>query len=284
MIDLFDNVFDFPRRLAAATPGVQHPTTQTVLVFEDDAEVRTLAIHSLQTPSWRVVALAKGTDFETSAREFHADLIVLGAMKTTQSDVSSSLRQTFGTPIVPLFRPSVYARQGVRPTKLASELVLGLLDCRIRIRQHLGASSPPREVAVRWGDFTLKLEPSAFVYRGHGLHLTRVQGAIMSLLMLHAGEVVSSRMIENVVFQAKPRSATNFIPVHISRLRAKLRENRSGVFIENVRGIGYALFWNPSFSTESIPAPHVFVPRPEDQERLRAKAEAISIVSRPQVG
>ena len=138
--------------------------------------------------------------------------------------------------------------------------MLGLADCRMRIGQLLETRVAPADLSVRWGGFTLKLEPGSFAFEGRALGLTRVQSAILSLLMFHGGQVVSRTLIEELVFHHKPKSASNFISVHVSRLRTKLRESGSSVHIEHVRGEGYVLFWNPMLSSGCSPEAALVAP------------------------
>lgn len=230
--------------------------SKRILILDDDAGVRAAAMRRLESPSCEVSVAAYAGAPDALTRQYDADLVVLGA---TSGDPSSLLRQTLGAPVLPLFRPSVYQRSRMVGVDLGPNLLLGLSDCRIRVGQHLEARAMPAEMAVRWGDFTLKLEAGAFAFRGEGLGLTKVQGAILSLLMLYSGEIVGTDVIEDAIFRGKPKSHTNFISVHISRLRAKLREKRGDIFIENVRGSGYALFWNRSFSSRCLPMPELFI-------------------------
>lgn len=88
--------------------------------------------------------------------------------------------------------------------------------------------------------------------------------------MFYSGQVVSRSLIEDVVFHEKPKSGSNFISVHMSRLRTKLRESGSEVHIENLKGEGYVVFWNQSLSPVCIPEPELMTPtRPRlYQERM----------------
>ena len=230
---------------------------RTILLLDQDVDVLSAALPSLRSPSCRVLAASGEDDPQALARRYPADLLVLGSVGMADGDMVSSLRTAFRNPVVPLFRPSVYVRRQARPADLGPDFMLGLLDCRQRIEQHRRSRVLSPEVAIDWGGFTLKLVPSAFAFRGSNLDLTRVQAAILTFLIVHSGEVVSCSMIEDAVFHGKPLSRTNFISVHISRLRARLRDARSDVCIENVKGIGYALFWNRSFSADMNPEPEV---------------------------
>lgn len=231
--------------------------TGRVLIIDGDPFVRAAAVERLGLPNSGAASVACGDEIRALARRVEADLVVLGAIDVEDVDASSLLRQAFGVPITPLFRPSVYLRPRANGVEISSGLTLGLLDCKVRIGQQLRARTTLSQVRIQWGEFAVTLEAGDFTFRGQGLGLTRAQGAILSLLMLHGGEIVSKAMIEDSVFHGKPKSQTNFIPVHISRLRAKLRAMRSGIFIENVRGGGYVLFWTRAFSSEDLPQPGV---------------------------
>lgn len=236
--------------------------TKRVLIVEDNTDVRAATLHAFDPRSCEVVAAPYPADAPGFARRHPVDLLVLGAVEAAGADASSLLRQAFRKPIVPLFRPSVFSRSRLNGVTADPGLMLGLADCRIRISQHLQSRATPSEVEVRWGEFTVRLEAGAFAFRGRGLDLTRAQGAILSLLMTHGGEVVSRTMIEDIVFAGKPRSGANLVAVHISRLRAKLDDRRSDLFIENVKGAGYALFWNRSFSSRRLPEAQMLTPAP----------------------
>ena len=236
--------------------------TRKILILDDDVNVRAAATRALRSLPFEIVATAYAGDAATLARQYDVDLIMLGAVEAGGMETSSLLRQAFGKPVLPLFRPSVHQRSRLSGVDFGPELLLALSDCRIRIGQHLETRVMPREMAVCWGDFTLTLQPGAFAFRGQGLGLTRVQAAILSLLMLYSGEIVGKDMIEDVIFRGKPKSRTNFISVHISRLREKLRDKSGGIVIENVRASGYALFWNSSFSSQCLPEPQYFMGTP----------------------
>lgn len=238
----------------------QHPdeaSLRRILVIDDDPDVRAQALDHIDLADCEVSAGAHGADIRSLAGGHNVDLVVLGGVAGSPADLSSDLRRVFEAPVIPLFRPSVYMRPRLVGVGEDPRLARGLSDCGIRIAQHLEVCARPAEILVRWGDFTLKLEAGNFALRGQDLELTRVQGAILSVFMRHGGEIISKAMLEDSVFRDKPKSQTNFIPVHISRLRARLNDTRSDVFIENVRGVGYALFWSTSFSDDRIPEPEV---------------------------
>jgi len=199
-----------------------------------------------------VTAVSSVEGAEQAALLQKPDLVIAGVVESAGGDLSSRLRRTFHAPVVPLFRPSVYVRPRLGLAAYSASLMCALVDCRIRIDQHLEVAAQPSEVAMRWGNYTLRLEAGSFAFQGQDIGMTGVENAILYLLMRHAGELVGHALIEHAIFR-KPRSQSNFIPVHISRVRAKLRDARSDIVIENVRGEGYVLFWSQSFDQNALP-------------------------------
>ncbi|MDY6922356.1 MAG: winged helix-turn-helix domain-containing protein [Pseudomonadota bacterium] len=224
-----------------------------VLIIDNDPFVRDVALEQLADPRRRMETADSIGEVDHTKRRDKPDLIIIGAADGPEFDLSSRLRQTFKVPIVPLFRPSIYVRPRQALPERSATLLSALADCRIRIDQHLQAPTPPPGIVANWGGFTVRLEAGAFSIEGQDIGMTRVERAVLSLLMHHAGELISVALIEKAIFCSKPKSQSNYIPVHISRMRAKLRTSRSDIFIENVRGEGYILFWSRSFASIDIP-------------------------------
>ncbi|MGS0757722.1 winged helix-turn-helix domain-containing protein, partial [Roseateles sp. GG27B] len=77
------------------------------------------------------------------------------------------------------------------------------------------------------------------------LELTQREWSLLSLLVSHAGQVVSREDVM-ATWQSEPSDGavvTNALEVYIHRLRRKLAD--SGISIRNVRGLGYMLESSP---------------------------------------
>lgn len=254
-----------PERAPAASPPSRFPSStaqvipfqtesaRRLLVVEDDPFVRDIALRQFSGSGFCVTAVNAVEGAEQAPLLQKPALVIAGGVENVEGDLSSRLRRTFHAPIVPLFRPSVYARPRRGLAACNASFLRALVDCRNRIEQHLRASAQPSEMAMRWGNFTLRLEAGSFAFLGQDVRMTGVESAILYLLMRHAGEIMGHALIEHAIFR-KPKSQSNFIPVHISRIRAKLRDVSSDICIENVRGDGYVLFWSRSFDQNSIPS------------------------------
>jgi two-component system copper resistance phosphate regulon response regulator CusR len=73
------------------------------------------------------------------------------------------------------------------------------------------------------------------------LDLTPKEFLLLSLLMCRAGEVVSRKVLWHQVWDINFDSQTNFLAVHIRRLRAKVDDPYERKLIHTVRGVGYVL-------------------------------------------
>jgi two-component system OmpR family response regulator len=98
---------------------------------------------------------------------------------------------------------------------------------------------PPAVVTV--GDLSLDLTTRRVSKANVEYDLTPTEFSILELLMRHAGQVVTRRMLCEHLWDTDWEGTTNVIEVHINRIRKKL--DREGVpsLIQTVRGRGYAL-------------------------------------------
>jgi two-component system OmpR family response regulator/two-component system copper resistance phosphate regulon response regulator CusR len=90
------------------------------------------------------------------------------------------------------------------------------------------------------GDLTLDLTTRRVLYDGDEVDLTPTEFSILEMLMRHAGQVVTRKMLCEHLWEADWEGTTNVIEVHINRLRKKL-DSRDPPLIQTVRGRGYAL-------------------------------------------
>ena len=75
---------------------------------------------------------------------------------------------------------------------------------------------------------------------GRAIDLTPREFELLLMLVDNKGEVVSSADFQDRVWQDGDKPKSNFMQVHVSRLKSKLRALR-GARIETVAGRGYRL-------------------------------------------
>lgn len=113
------------------------------------------------------------------------------------------------------------------------------LLARIEALQRRSVVRPSPMVTA--GDLHLDLSSRRVSMAGTDIELTPTEFSILEMLMRHAGQVVTRKMICEALWESDWEGTTNVIEVHINRLRGKLQRGSKGALIHTVRGRGYAL-------------------------------------------
>ncbi len=102
------------------------------------------------------------------------------------------------------------------------------------------ASTRPSPV-LEVGDLMLDLPTRRVTSGGVEIELTPTEFSILEMLMRHAGQVVTRKMLCEQLWESDWEGTTNVIEVHINRLRTKLQRGTKEPLIHTIRGRGYAL-------------------------------------------
>ncbi len=97
---------------------------------------------------------------------------------------------------------------------------------------------PPVRTA---GDLTLDLTNRRVQRGDREIVLTPTEFSLVEMLLRHAGQVVTRRMLCEHIWEADWEGTTNLIEVHVTRLRKKIDREGEESLIQTVRGRGYAL-------------------------------------------
>ncbi len=98
---------------------------------------------------------------------------------------------------------------------------------------------PP--VIMTAGDLRLDLTTRRVQKGKVEIELTPTEFSILELLMRHAGQVVTRKMLCEHLWDTNWEGTTNVIEVHMNRIRKKLDQEGAESTIQTVRGRGYAL-------------------------------------------
>lgn len=102
--------------------------------------------------------------------------------------------------------------------------------------------SVDRPSAIRiLGDIRLDLTTRRVQRGDEEIDLTPTEFSILELLMRHAGQVVTRKMLCQHLWNTDWEGTTNVIEVHINRIRKKFDREGASSIIQTVRGRGYAL-------------------------------------------
>jgi two-component system OmpR family response regulator/two-component system copper resistance phosphate regulon response regulator CusR len=113
------------------------------------------------------------------------------------------------------------------------------LMARVEAVCRRAVTRPPAITQV--GSLTLDLATRRVTREESEIELTPTEFSLLELLMRHAGQVVTRRMLCEHLWETDWEGATNVIEVHINRLRGKLDKGFDESVIQTVRGRGYAL-------------------------------------------
>ena len=117
--------------------------------------------------------------------------------------------------------------------------LLARLEALLRRAHDRGNGDAATHLAA--GPVTLDLLTRAVTRAGEPLDLQPREFALLTLLLRHAGRVVSKTMILDEVWGYDFDPRTNAVDVLVHRLRKKLDEPFEPKLIETVRGVGYVL-------------------------------------------
>lgn len=220
-----------------------------VLVIEDDPFVGKSVHQGLIEAGHDCTLLRDGQRGLTAASSQQFDAIVLDLLLPHLSglEVLRQLRESgVRTPVILLtalgaIEERVTGLEAGADDYLVKPFAFPELLARLHAVRRRVQDRPAARLEV--GGITLDLTTRRVLRAGREIELTPTEFSILELLMRHAGQVVTRRMLCEHLWEADWEGETNVIEVHITRLRKKLDASVGRdvePVIETVRGRGYA--------------------------------------------
>lgn len=213
-----------------------------VLVVEDQPELLRLLAAALRENGYAVDTAADGEEGLFKAQAWDYDVIVLDVMlpKRDGWTILETVRQSKRTPILMLtardtVKDRVRGLDSGADDYLVKPFDLAELLARVRslIRRATGQPNP----VIDLGDIQVDTVAKVVRRNNESAQLTATEYALVELLALHCGKLVSRTMIYEHLFDEDDDSLSNLVEVHISNIRRKLGRD----FITTRRGLGYML-------------------------------------------
>ncbi len=221
-------------------------TERTILLVDDDPNLREVARYALSQAGFRVEEAANGRDALAAARARPPDLIVLDVRMPEMDglEVCRELRKTSRVPIVFL--------------SSADDEIDRVLGLELGGDDYLGKPFSPRELVARAKAVLRRLEPQAAAkdvlrrgplaldeqrfeasWNGNAVVLTVTEFNLLAALLRAPGKVFTrdeliSRAYDGVVVSERT------VDSHLRRVRAKFAAV-GGEPVETVHGLGYRL-------------------------------------------
>jgi two-component system response regulator MprA len=233
------------RSESAAVPPVS-ATGGRLLVVDDDPDVRDSLGRALRRAGYAVGTAANGADAIDSVARSPVDLIVLDVLMPMVDGFEACRRlreRGDATPILVLTaRDTIDDRVTGLEVGADDYLVkpFALRELLARVRALLRRSQPGREL-LGYADLTLDVTARRVTRDGAVIELTRIEFALLELLLRNAEQVLSYDVILDRVWGYGEAPASNALQVFVAFLRRKLEQDGRRRLLHNVRGVGYVL-------------------------------------------
>jgi two-component system KDP operon response regulator KdpE len=226
-------------------------TNPTVLVVEDDSQIRQFLKVGLESNGFAYLDALQGKEGLAEVATRNPDLVILdlGLPDMDGLDFLKNLREWSKVPVIVLTargneQDKISALDHGADDYLTKPFGVGELLARIRVALRHAAQSESGEDLPIFETGALRID---FVKRlvfvnDREVHLTPTEYKILILLAHHAGKVLTQRQILTDVWGAAYAERGDYLRVHMHQLRHKLEATPARPkWLINEPGVGYRL-------------------------------------------
>jgi two-component system KDP operon response regulator KdpE len=222
-----------------------------VLVIEDEPPLRRYLRTTLQSFGYQVQEAATGAEGRTQVVSLSPDVILLdlGLPDVDGLDLARELRDWTRTPII------IVSARGKEEDKIQA-LDLGADDyltkpfgsgellarIRVALRHSAEASESAPAPVVECGELRVDFAARTVTRAGLPVHLSPNEYSLLTILVRHAGMVLTHRQLLHEVWGDAPAAQAGYLRVYMAGLRKKLEADpaRPKLLITEP-GVGYRL-------------------------------------------
>ena len=223
----------------------------TILVIEDQEQLRRFLRVTLGTQSYRVIEAETGASGLEQAALSKPDLIILdlGLPDVDGIEVTRRIRQWTTTPIIVVSargkeQDKVFALDAGADDYVTKPFGVAELLARVRVvLRHLetvraDASEPTFEI----GELRVDLARREVTVAGVPVHLTPNEFRLLAVLVKHAGRVLTHGYLLKEVWGPTAESESHYLRVYMNQLRQKLEADAARPkYLLTELGVGYRL-------------------------------------------
>lgn len=239
---------------ARSTTGVTTANSSTILIIEDDEDLRTLLTYNLEAEGHAVTCAPNGAEGCKYIAQKPPDLVILDWMMPGEISglrVLELLRADRVTVKLPIIMLTARGEELDRVHGLqagADDYVMkpfSVVELMVRVKGLLRRARPEpvRELFLKVGDIAMDLSTRRVTRNGQELALGPCEFGLLEVLMRRPGVVFTrSTLLGMVACWQKRTIQERTVDVHIGRLRGKLRSSRRHMTdpIRTVENEGYA--------------------------------------------
>ena len=225
--------------------------TATIIVIEDETQIRRFLRTTLTSENYKVFEAETGKRGLIEATTRKPDLIILdlGLPDMDGVEVVRELRTWCSVPIVILSARSqesdkISALDAGADDYLVKPFGVGELLARIRVAlRHVSSAANGEEDGVFSVD-ALKVDMihRKITISGDEVHLTPIEYRLLTVLVKHAGKVLTHRLLLNEVWGPNYVERAHYLRIYMGILRHKLEKDPARPrFLLTEIGVGYRL-------------------------------------------
>ena len=223
----------------------------TIIVIEDEAQIRRFLRTTLASEGYQVIEAETGKQGLTEAATRKPDLIILdlGLPDMDGVDVIKEIRAWSSVPVIILSARSqesdkISALDAGADDYLVKPFGVGELLARIRVAlRHVSATANGEEEGVFSVD-ELKVDMihRKITVSGAEVHLTPIEYRLLTVLVKHAGKVLTHRLLLKEVWGPNYVERAHYLRIYMGTLRHKLEKDPARPrFLLTEVGVGYRL-------------------------------------------
>jgi two-component system, OmpR family, KDP operon response regulator KdpE len=218
----------------------------TILIIDDEVQIRRLLKLSLEKGGYGVVQAESGEEGTLQARTGKPDLAILdlGLPDMDGLAVLREIRRSSPLPVIILSVRSseediIAALDAGADDYLTKPFRTGELLARVRAcLRKVAGDAPPR--LFSFGQLQIDLDARTVTKGSTPVKLTSIEFALLSLFARNAGRVLTHRYILEQVWGPAYVDETQYTRVHVGNLRKKIEEEPEHPhYIQTESGIGY---------------------------------------------
>ncbi len=221
----------------------------TLLVIDDEAQIRKFLRISLSAQGYQVVEAGNGRDGLAQAALAKPDLVVLdlGLPDMDGKDVLAELREWSQVPVLVL---SVRASEGEKVLALdggANDYVtkpfaIQEFLARVRVLLRQAGAGEPEAARIASGPLCVDFAYRRVTMDDVEVALTRKEYAVLAMLARHIGRVVTQQQLLKDIWGPTHIEDSHYLRVVVGHLRQKLGDDPAAPrFIVTEAGVGYRL-------------------------------------------
>jgi two-component system KDP operon response regulator KdpE len=223
-------------------------THPTILVVEDEPEIRQFLRSSLHAEGYRVVESPNGRRGEIDAGMHKPDLAIvdLGLPDFDGLEVIKHIREWSPMPIIVLSariqeRQKINALDSGADDYITKPFGIGELLARVRVALR-NSTRPSSGNELSLGSTAINFEKRTAAKHGREVHLTAIEFRLLACLAKHLGMVVTHKQLLQEVWGPTHVDDTHYLRVYMKQLRDKLEPDPvRPKYLLTETGVGYRL-------------------------------------------